>query len=153
MRFASALAVVLVLWPGLAAAAPEDVANDVSEQIMSPFCPGVTLHDCPSDSAVALRDRIQALAEEGLGRGEIITVLEREYGAAIRAVPPASGSGLFAWVLPGLAALAGAGIGWLLLRRWVHAPATPDGSDETVHVSPGDRQRLDAELKKLRGNA
>ena len=146
-------ALALLLWPGIASAAPEDVANDVSEQIMSPFCPGVTLHDCPSDSAVALRDRIELLAEEGFDREEIISLLERDYGTAIRAVPAAEGSGLWAWVVPVLAALGGAAIGWLLLRRWVHVPAPPDAYDETVHITPADRQRLDRELKKLRGNA
>lgn len=154
MRAAAVLAFTLtILWPAVAAAAPEDVANDVSEQIMSPFCPGVTLHDCPSDSAVALRDRIEALAEEGYGREEIIGLLERDYGATIRAVPAPEGSGLWAWVVPGLAALGGAGIGWLLLRRWVHVPARPDAYDETVHITPADRRRLDHELNKLRGNA
>lgn len=153
MRATAVLIGTLFLWPGVAAAAPEDVANDVSEQIMSPFCPGVTLHDCPSDSAVALRDRIEALAEEGFGREEIIAQLERDYGASIRAVPAAEGTGLWAWVVPGLAALGGAGIGWLLLHRWVRVPARPDAYDEAVHITPADRRRLDHELKKLRGNA
>jgi hypothetical protein len=56
-------------------------------------------------------------------------------------------------VLPGLAALAGAAAGWMLLRRWVRTPARPDGYDETTHITPGDRQRLDRELDKLRGHA
>ena len=144
---------VIVLLPGTAYGTPEDTANDVSEQIMSPYCPGVTLHDCPSDAAVALRDRIEAMAEQGMGRAEIITVLEQEYGESIRAVPPASGTGLGAWLLPGLAAVGGAAAGWLLLRRWVRIPARPDGYDESVHITPADRRRLDGELKKLRGNA
>ena len=143
----------VILLPGPAHATPEDTANDVSEQIMSPYCPGVTLHDCPSDAAVALRDRIEGMAEQGMGRPEIIAVLEQEYGESIRAVPPASGSGLGAWLLPGLAALMGAGAGWLLLRRWMRTPARPDGYDEDVHITPADRRRLDSELKKLRGNA
>ena len=152
IRGAVAIAAVVLL-PGAAYATPEDTANDVSEQIMSPYCPGVTLHDCPSDAAVALRDRIEGMAEQGMGRAEIIAVLEQEYGESIRAVPPASGTGLGAWLLPGLAALGGAVAGWLLLRRWVHIPARPDGYDESVHITPADRRRLDTELKKLRGRA
>ena len=152
MRYLMVVAAVLLL-PGTAYANPEDTANDISEQIMSPYCPGVTLHDCPSDAAVALRDRIEAMAEQGMERAEIIAVLEQEYGESIRAVPPASGSGLGAWLLPGLAALGGVAAGWLLLRRWVRIPARPDGYDESVHITPADRRRLDTELKKLRGPA
>lgn len=151
MKLASIAITIAVLTAGPALAAPEDVANDVSAQIMSPYCPGVTLHDCPSDAAIELRDRIEAMAEQGMGTAEIIAVLEREYGEAIRAVPPASGSGLLAWLFPIVAALAGAALGWMLLRRWVHAPARPDAYDPDVHVTPSDRRRLDTELKKLRG--
>lgn len=134
-----------------AAAAPEDVANDVSEQIMSPFCPGVTLQACPSDAAIDLRERIKTMAERGLGRAEIIAVLEREYGSSIRAAPLTSGSGLLAWLLPIVAGIAGVGIGWRFLRRWVRAPAGPDGSGGNIPVTPADRRRLDLELEKLRG--
>ena len=143
----------VILLPATARATPEDTANDVSGQIMSPYCPGVTLHDCPSDAAVALRDRIESMAARGLGRAEIIAMLEREYSESIRAVPPASGTGLGAWLLPGLAALAGGVMGWLLLRRWVRIPTRPVGYDESVHITPADRRRLDSELKKLRDNA
>jgi len=136
-----------------AAAAPQDVANDISQNIMSPFCPGVTLHDCPSDSAVALRDRITEWAEDGLTRAQIMDRLILEYGDTIRAEPPRSGSGLVAWLLPVLAALGAAGITWKLLRRWAHGPETPGGSGPDVHVTPADRRRLDAELDKLRGPA
>lgn len=153
MRPVVGLVVAVMLWPGTAIAAPEDIANDVSERIMSPFCPGVTLHDCPSDSAVALRDRIEAMAEQGLGRDDIIVVLEREFGESIRAMPEADGSGLLAWALPGIGVLVGIGAGWLLLRRWVRVPERPQGYDENVHITPADRRRLDTELKKLRGNA
>ena len=145
--------VVLVI-VGPAHAAPQDVANDISQHVMSPFCPGVTLHDCPSDSAVALRDRITAWAERGFTRAQIMNELYDEYGEeTIRAEPPRSGSGLLAWVLPAVAALGAAVVAWTLLRRWAHGPATAEGNDPDVHVTASDRRRLDAELDQLRGPA
>ena len=148
---ATALKVLALAAPAIAA--PQDVANDISENIMSPFCPGVTLHDCPSDSAVALRDRITGWAEEGFTRAQIMDRLVTEYGETIRAQPPRSGSGLIAWVLPVLAVLAASAVAWRLLRRWAHEPGPVDGYDPDVHVTAADRRRLDAELDKLRGPA
>ena len=62
------VAVTLFLWllvGGQALATPEDVANEISEKIMSPYCPGVTLHDCASGAAVDLRSDIAGWAEDG----------------------------------------------------------------------------------------
>lgn len=147
-RVLCALACVLSL---SAFAPPEDVANDVSRQVMSPYCPGVTLHDCPSEEAVDLRARIVSLAEQGFTRAQIMTELEREFGPTIRAVPPARGTGLLAWLLPALAALGGAAIGWVLLRKWIAGPP-PDAADPEGDelVGPRDRERLEAELAALR---
>jgi cytochrome c-type biogenesis protein CcmH len=150
-RLQALIVVGLMLSSSPAHAAPQDVANDISEQIMSPFCPGVTLHDCPSDSAVALRDRITAMAEDGFTRSQIMSELLEEYGPTLRAEPPRSGSGLLAWVLPALAALAAGAVAWTMLRKWSHVPATPDGYDAGAHITDSDRRRLDAELKKFRG--
>lgn len=134
-----------------ASAAPQDDANYISENIMSPFCPGVTLHDCPSDSAVALRDRITAMAESGMTRTQIMAALIDEYGETIR-VEPTGGSGVIAWVLPAIAGLAGAFIAWRFMRGWARRPVTAadEGSDP---VSPSDHRRIDAELDDLRGPA
>ena len=148
---ASILIVLALASP--AVAAPQDVANDISQNIMSPFCPGVTLHDCPTDSAVALRDRITGWAEEGLSRSEIMDRLVEDYGETIRAQPPRSGSGLVAWLLPALAALLASGVAWKLLRRWAHRPDEATGYGRAVNITDADRSRLDAELDKLRGPA
>ena len=50
-RLALMTLVVLALAGPVSAQSPEDLANDISQKVMSPFCPGVTLHDCPSQSA------------------------------------------------------------------------------------------------------
>ncbi len=140
-----ACALVLAL-AAPAAAAPADVANSVASKVMSPYCPGVTLHDCPSDNATELMARIEGLAREGYSESQIIDYLVAEW-PGIRAVPPASGVGLGAWAIPIIGAAAGGALAWLLLRRWVRSPAPVDGYDPNVHVTAADRRRLERELE------
>lgn len=145
----------LTLSAGPVRAAPEDVANDIAQRITSPFCPGVTLHDCPSSAAAELRNQISAWAEAGWGQGRIMARLESEYGPEIRAVPPASGTGLVAWVLPLVALVAGAAIAVVLARRWSQgARRPPDGGaaePNSLSLSLADRRRLDDELAAFKG--
>jgi cytochrome c-type biogenesis protein CcmH len=133
-----------------ASAAPDDLANEIAAKIMSPFCPGVTLENCPSDKAVALRERIEGWAQQGWDEGEIMARLVDLYGDPIRALPPASGTGLWAWIAPALALLAGAGIATVLARRWTKRPATQPDREATV-VPAETRARLNEELDALRG--
>ncbi|MGI8774939.1 MAG: cytochrome c-type biogenesis protein [Actinomycetota bacterium] len=135
-----------------AAAAPEDVATAVSKEIMSPYCPGATLHDCPSQNAIELREEITGWAADGMTKAEIIDRLEDEYGPSIRAVPRAEGSGLFAWVLPGLGLAVGGALAYALLRRWTGAPGGTRPTEESS-LSDEDRARVDRELDRLRGPA
>jgi cytochrome c-type biogenesis protein CcmH len=137
---------VLVLSPVASAEGPQDVANSISEQVMSPFCPGVTLHDCPSDNAIALRSQIAGWAAAGWSRQRIMNKLFAEY-TDIRAVPSESGASLLVWLLPALAVVAGAGVAGMLARRWSGqgAPSRPQPK-----LGPNDRRRLEEELAIFR---
>jgi cytochrome c-type biogenesis protein CcmH/NrfF len=149
-RIVTLLVVALVLAPSAALAAPEDVANEVAQEVMSPYCPGVTLHDCPSSSAQEMREEITAWARAGMSKDEIMGRLEDEFGPSIRAVPRGSG-GLFAWLLPAVALTAGAGAAAFLARRWARRrPATPA---QTPVASPEAAARLQAELDRLRAQS
>ena len=142
---------VLVLSPA-ATAAPEDVANRISEQVMSPFCPGVTLHDCPSPQADALRERIRGWAAAGQSEDRIMERLVAEYGEEVRATPPGDGGGITAWVVPALVAVAGATTAGFLARRWTKARAREREKEDLEarrryrELTPEQRERLDAEL-------
>jgi cytochrome c-type biogenesis protein CcmH/NrfF len=151
---AVAAVVTVLLFVSPAAANPEEVANDIAAKVMSPFCPGVTLHDCPSAEAQALRDRIERWARQGQSEGQILDGLEAQYGVGIRSTPPAADGGWLAWALPGAALLAGLALGWLLLRRWTSRAASkgepqegPIGREE---LGGSDRRRLERELAMLR---
>ena len=142
----------IALGGGPASASPEDLATSIASEVMSPFCPGVTLENCPSDAAAALRTRIVSWAEDGQTRSQIMDRLVDEYGVTIRALPPAEGSGLWAWLAPGIAVLVGALVAGVLARRW--SRRRRDASDSEPVELPGDmRARLDDELRVLRSES
>ena len=149
---------VLMLWAAPAAAAPEDVANRISNRVMSPFCAGVTLHDCPSQEADDLRARIRGWAERGWGEDKIMEELRAEYGPAISAVPGNEVAGIPAWLLPALVALGGLILTGVLARRWTKAREEDRrrGSMEDAHrigVTPEQRSRIEAELAAHRAHS
>lgn len=147
MRTGAALGLAAVLLlTACASRAPQDVAARLSGRVMSPFCPGVTLHDCPSGQADELRLRIQSWAEDGLGEEAIMARLEREYGPQIHAAPPARGAGWLAWLLPVLALAAGGLFAWRALARY----STPRAAPAVPAATPEERRRLQAELERAR---
>ena len=142
---AGLLALMFVaLGPLPAFGAPQDVANEISGEVMSPFCDGVTLHDCPSQTAADLRAQIEQWASQGWTKAEIIDELENRYGERIYATPRNS-EGLGAWILPGLALIAGLAGAGLLARRWARRTPT-----ETPPVAAADHARVERELAALR---
>lgn len=140
---------VLLIAP-VRAATPEDVANDISTQVMSPFCAGVTLHDCPSQEAVDLREEIEDWVHAGMTRAQILERLEQDFGAGVRAAPPVGGSGLGAWVVPAMGAIAGATLAAGLVRRWAQRSGRHEDYDLEKHLSSGDRRRLERELSAFK---
>jgi cytochrome c-type biogenesis protein CcmH len=151
MNRIAAIAAALVLIVGSSsanAAQPQDVANDIADEVMSPFCPGVTLLECPSAQAYQLRERILAWVKKGWSSERVMDGLEQQFGPGIRAAPPRSGSGLVAWIVPALAVAAGL-CAMLLVRRRATTHRPPDEvSGEPV--SPEERLRLAAELDAVR---
>jgi cytochrome c-type biogenesis protein CcmH len=154
MKRALVLAFVTSLLLAIPARAqsPEDLANDISNKVMSPYCPGVTLHDCPSQNALELRDDIENYARDGMTEAEIMDRLEADFGPAIRAEPSSEGAGILAWILPSIALLIGGGLAWMLVRRWFKRSRGIEDGDgrQVVTVSGDERERLDAELRRLR---
>lgn len=148
----AALMAVLVLTAAPAAASPEDVANRIASDTTSPFCPGVTLHDCPSAEAERLRVAIQDLAREGKSEDYIRSWLVEQYGVT-RMTPPPEGAGWLAWILPGAALAGGLFFAARLARRWVHLRDADRAAVRGVPVSEEERRRLDDELDAYRSRA
>jgi len=128
---------------GAAAAgqSPEQRAARLSQRIMSPFCDGVTLHDCPSAESDELRAEIAEMARDGMSDVAIFDRLESEFGPGIRATPDED----VAWVTPAIFALAGGALVVWLARRWIASEKEADGPIGP-QISESDRARVQAEL-------
>ena len=88
-------------------------ALQLARELMSPFCPGRTLADCPSPNATLIKDEIRALLRSGRTEAEIRANLSARYGSALVGTPTTP----LGWILP--AAMLAIGIGLLIfaLRR------------------------------------
>jgi cytochrome c-type biogenesis protein CcmH/NrfF len=133
-----------------AAAAPEDVANDIASKVVSPYCPGVTLHDCPSAAAVELRTKIQSWIEDGVSKQAVLDRLEQEYGTTINAAPAPDGTGIWAYVLPAVALIGGLALLVFLTRRWTKKG---DGAPPSPPLTRDERARLESELSAFRSGS
>jgi len=110
-------------------------AHALARDLMSPFCPGRTLADCPSPDAAALRKEVRVLIDGGVDEAAIRARLEDRFGGAVIGVP----RGVWGWILPVLILLAGAGVLVRVLRR-IAGPAPS--------AEPFDDPELDEELER-----
>ena len=145
MRLAALVTTVILAGAQPALAAPEDVANEVSGEVMSPFCDGVTLHDCPSQAALDLREQIKTWAVDGWSKSRILAELEDRFGPGIHATPQDS-EGVGAWALPVGSLLAGIALLVWLAPRWTRRRR----DDAPPPVDAADHARIERELAALR---
>lgn len=129
----------------------EKQAQEIFYQNLSPFCPGRLISDCPSTSALELKDKIKAKLLAGESTEQIEQYLVDLYGPKIRATPAFEGIGLLAWwgmpafVLLGFAAL----MLWYIKNRVsVRDTQIIGGSSrENMTISPDQRVRIERELE------
>ena len=76
MHVRVALLLSLLSTPHLASAQERSVAGDMVHQVMSPFCPGKVLSDCPSPQAAEWRVEMHRWADEGANEAEIMSRLQ-----------------------------------------------------------------------------
>jgi copper(I)-binding protein len=83
--------------------------------IMSPYCPGLTLASCPSPQADSLRKAIAVRFESGESVTAITESLVAHYGPSVRGTPAFEGFGVAAFVVPVLLLVGGG----LFILRWL----------------------------------
>ena len=152
MRSPGMLGMGLLLAGVLLTAAPARAADDpyameLYTGLMSPYCPGRTLIDCPSGQAGELRDWIAAQEQAGRSRDEVEDELYARYGDVILQAPRAEGFGRAAYVLPIVAFLIGGGIVWRFLRRQAAGAPTPALAGPRATLDPEIERRIDEELR------
>ncbi|RIL03507.1 MAG: hypothetical protein DCC75_12875 [Proteobacteria bacterium] len=124
----------------------EQAANEIFSELLSPFCPGRALGDCPSTKATELKEDVRTMLKDGQTKEQVLAELFERFGDEISALPPASGFGLWAWLAPGIFLLIGGLIWWAWLKgasssSGVIAPPTSGSpSDEIM-------QRIEKDLE------
>ncbi|MEO7803430.1 MAG: cytochrome c-type biogenesis protein CcmH [Actinomycetota bacterium] len=89
-------------------------AEDVAGRTMSPFCPGLTVDECPSSQSADLRNRIAVEIDRGATNEQIDKWLVENYGTAVLGRPKSN----IVWMVPAAVttiAMIALGLG---IRKW-----------------------------------
>jgi len=154
-RFGIVLLVALAaLFPIRADAA---TLSDVSEQLVCQCGCTQILNSCNHISCL-VRDVMNAAISqqlsEGQSEGQIMQFFVDRYGEQVLAALPKRGFNLVAWLLPFAALLAGGGVSYFAIRKWVRRDGQPPGSvnaETTVEDDEYQRQ-LEKELEEFVGS-
>jgi cytochrome c-type biogenesis protein CcmH len=147
VRRAAAILALLLL-AVLPATAGALTVNEVAREVRCPTC-NTPLDVSSSPAATDMKQYIAERIDRGWDKERIIDGLVAEFGEGVLATPAKSGFDLIAWLVPGLAVLAGiVTVGvlawtWSRRRQGAAAPAPPPPTAE-------EARRLDDELRRLR---
>ena len=113
----------------------------VTTSLMSPFCPGRLLHDCPSSLAADLKSKIMERLKKGESPDQILDSLITVYGEDYRSAPRMHAFGVYAWITPFAFLIIGVGIlwGWLTFR-------SKDGAAEKASSEKNGEEPLAPEM-------
>lgn len=141
----TSLAAILLVAP-VSASAEESWGYDLAGDLMSPYCPGRALSECPSPKAGQLRAWILEQEQAGRSRSDVEAQLYGQFGEQLRQAPKAEGMGLVAYAVPIGVFVAGGLLVVLFLRR------ARSGRLEVASAaaSPGDEELerlLDEQLR------
>jgi cytochrome c-type biogenesis protein CcmH/NrfF len=124
---------------------PERVLQDLSNDLMSPYCPGRTISSCPSGNARKLEDQILEQARAGKTREEIEADLVDRFGSEIVGYAPRPvvlyGTAIMALMALVLIAMVG--------RRWVRRSRVGVASSAPARRPEGAPGPTQAELDAL----
>jgi cytochrome c-type biogenesis protein CcmH/NrfF len=92
-------------------------SRELERELMSPYCPGRSLIECPSPAATELRLWIQGQEKAGVSRAAVEQRLFEEFGDQLRQSPRPEGWGLVAYLVPAGVLLVGGTFAFGFLRR------------------------------------
>ena len=121
-RLAAVLVLLLVvLAPVASAATPQFSEEQLETEVMCPVC-GTRLDLSHSPAADQIRAFIEQKRDAGWTKQQVKDALVAQFGERILATTPTSGSGLFAWLVPVIAGVAGVAIAVGLVVAWRRRP-------------------------------
>ena len=148
MRRLAALAALLlvVLAPLAAAATPQFSEEELETEVMCPVC-GTRLDLSHSPAADQIRAFIEQKRDAGWTKQQVKDALVAQFGERILATTPTSGSGLFAWLVPVIAGIAGVALAVGLVVVWRRRPGRPEPVTAAGPLDGEARRRVDEALR------
>lgn len=133
---------------GATGAVTEEAVAAVASKLRCVVCQNLSVADSPSEMARQMRDLIREQLASGRTPPEVISYFVARYGEWVLLSPPAHGFNLFLWAIPFAGLLGGLGVVLVAAWRWSRRrrPELPP----QVLVGPVDRERIRAELERLR---
>lgn len=152
------LATVLL---GLLVSGPLQAAEDatrswgeaLANELMSPYCPGRALPDCPSPQAAELRQWIVAQAHAGRSRDDVMRQLLERFGEQMLQKPRARGFALTAYGMPIAGVVAGGLLLALFLRRQTASRRSRAEQPATLLADAEIARLVDEEFQRARDEA
>jgi cytochrome c-type biogenesis protein CcmH len=138
--WAIALALVLALAPATALGVR---ASSIHEKLRCPTC-STTLDVSNAPVAERMKQQIDDRLAKGRTEQQIIDEFVQEFGPTVLATPDKSGFDLVAWLVPGIAILAGLCAIPFVARAWAKRRAPAPAAAEPL--SDEDAARLQREL-------
>jgi cytochrome c-type biogenesis protein CcmH len=148
---AIALAALLLAPTAAFAQCPQTSLGEIENEVMCPVCGTPLALATEAPQAQEQREFIVQRIERCESEDEIKAALVAEFGEGVLATPGDEGFDLAAYVLPGLAVLAGAAgivLATLRWRRTRTAAAASGAPASTPRASGADSERLAADLER-----
>jgi cytochrome c-type biogenesis protein CcmH len=132
----------------------DEQVQAIASQLRCVVCQNLSVADSPSEMAHQMRDLIRERLQVGDRPEDVVAYFVQRYGEWVLLAPPARGLNLVLWLAPFGAVAGGLVVVLTLARRW-RRPAAPTASDPAsapapAAVDPAERERLAAELERLR---
>lgn len=123
-------------------------ARHIFETVLSPYCPGRTISNCPSPQADELRGTIISRLKAGKSPEAVKEELYAVFGDELRTIPRARGVGLLAWMVPAIGFIAGAGaiVAWI---RRTRSDSSNSAASRGRELDEESDRRLKSELAEL----
>jgi cytochrome c-type biogenesis protein CcmH len=146
-RLAAVLALLLVvLAPVASAATPQFSEEQLETEVMCPVC-GTRLDLSHSPAADQIRAFIEQKRDAGWTKQQVKDALVAQFGERILATTPTTGSGLFAWLVPVIAGVAGVAIAVGLVVAGRRRPPRTAPASAAAPLDDEARRRVDEALR------
>lgn len=141
-RLALVLVWLMALTTPALAATPRFTMDEVEQEVMCPVC-GTRLDLSHSPAANEIRAFVLHRQADGWTKQQVEDALVAQFGPSIMAATPTSGSGLVAWLVPGLAGLGGLGVAVWAVIAWRRRERPELAAAEPADLDDDQERRVD----------